>query len=57
MDLRTLTDDELAEHFTAVVTEQERRANLERIPGQIATLRQQYVDGGGDIADLDTIPS
>lgn len=57
MDLRTLTDDELAEHLNAVMAEQERRAALERIPDQIVTLRQQYADGGGDLADLDAIPA
>lgn len=57
MEPHTVTDDELAEHLNAVIAEQERRAALERIQGQIATLRQQYVDGGGDITGLDAIPA
>lgn len=57
MDLKALSDAELGEHLDAVLAERERRAALQRIPGEIATLRQQYVDGGGDLADLDTIPA
>ncbi|MDF1705075.1 MAG: hypothetical protein P1U38_09900 [Aeromicrobium sp.] len=52
MDLTTLTDDELATHLNDVLNEQERRANLARIPQQIADLRERYVADGGDPADL-----
>ena len=48
MDLTTLTDDQLDAHRIAVLTEQERRANLAVIPEQIATLAKTYRDGGGD---------
>lgn len=52
MDYTTLTDDELIAIRRDVTVEQERRANLARIPEQIATLTQTYIDGGGDPADL-----
>lgn len=48
MDLTTLTDDQLDAQRVAVLTEQERRANLATIPAQIASLAQTYRDGGGD---------
>ena len=48
MDLTTLTDDQLDEHRRAVLTEQERRANLAAIPEQIEQLAKVYRDGGGD---------
>lgn len=48
MDLRTLTDEELDEHRRAVLTEQERRANLAQIPEQIEQLAKVYREGGGD---------
>lgn len=52
MDLTTLTDTELSDHLDTVLAEQERRAALESIPGQIRELTAKYVDGGGDAADL-----
>lgn len=48
MDLKSLTDDELGEHRRAVLTEQERRANLAAIPEQIEALAKVFRDGGGD---------
>lgn len=48
MDLSTLTDDDLDQLRIAVLTEQERRANLASIPAQITQLAQTYRDGGGD---------
>ena len=48
MDLTTLTDEQLDDHRRAVLTEQERRANLAQIPEQIASLAKAYRDGGGD---------
>jgi len=48
VDLTTLSDDDLAAHLDAVLAEQERRTRLATIPAQVATLAQQYVDGGGD---------
>lgn len=47
MDLTTLTDEQLDEHRVAVLTEQERRANLAAIPEQIRDLASKYRDGGG----------
>ena len=52
MDLKALTDDELAQHRIAVATEIERRANLAAIPDQVAALAKVYRDGGGDAAAL-----
>ena len=48
MDLKSLTDDELDECRRAVLCEQERRANLALIPGQIAAMAKTYREGGGD---------
>lgn len=45
---RTWSDDALDEHRLAILTEQERRANLAAIPEQIAAMAQVYRDGGGD---------
>lgn len=50
--LGLLEDEELDQLRIAVLTEQERRANLAAIPAQIATLKQTFLDGGGDPADL-----
>ena len=44
----TLGDEALEVHAEAISAEQERRANLARIPRQIAVLAQSYRDGGGD---------
>lgn len=52
MDLRALTDEELDDLRIDVLTEQERRANLAAIPGQIEALAKVYRDGGGDEAAL-----
>lgn len=48
MDLTTLTDEQLDARRIAVLTEQERRANLALIPEQIAAMAKTYRDGGGD---------
>ena len=48
MDLRDLTDEGLDQLRVAVLTEQERRANLSAIPDQIAELARKFRDGGGD---------
>ena len=52
MNLEELTDDELDQLRVDVLNEQERRANLLRIPGQMSDLIDKYVQGGGDKADL-----
>lgn len=49
MDIyRDWSDDALDEHRRAIITEQERRANLALIPEQIAAMAKTYRDGGGD---------
>ena len=48
MDLKALDDEALDSMRRDVLIEQERRANLTQIPGQIAALAQTYRDGGGD---------
>lgn len=52
MDYKTLTDKQLDEARTAILIEQERRANLEQIPATIQELATKYTDGGGDREDL-----
>lgn len=52
MNLEELTDDELDQLRVDVLNEQERRANLLRIPGQMSDLIDKYVQGGGDKEDL-----
>ena len=52
MDYKTLTDEQLDEARTAILIEQERRANLEQIPATIQELATKYADGGGDREDL-----
>lgn len=49
---RTWSDEALDEHRRAILSEQERRANLAAIPDQIAAMAQVYRDGGGDEAAL-----
>lgn len=49
MDMyRDWSDEKLDEHRRAIITEQERRANLAAIPEQIAAMAKTYRDGGGD---------
>lgn len=55
-DFTNYTDEKLDAARVAILTEQERRANLAAIPGQMQQLAQQYVDGGGDLADLSLDP-
>lgn len=52
MEIKTLKDEELAEHLNAVLAEQERRKALVDIPNQIRELTAKFVDGGGDPEDL-----
>ena len=54
IDLKTLSDEELNQHRRDVLQEQERRENLARIPDQITELKAKYVEGGGDLEDLET---
>ena len=52
MDYKTLTDEQLEEARTAILIEQERRANLAQIPETIQELATKYTDGGGKREDL-----
>ena len=52
MDYKTLTDEQLDEALTAILIEQERRANLAQIPATIQELAAKYKEGGGDQNDL-----
>ena len=51
-DLTTLTDDDLDALRVRVLTEQERRADLEQIPATIQELASKYTEGGGDREEL-----
>lgn len=48
MDYKKLTDEQLDEARTAILIEQERRADLEQIPATIKELADKYAEGGGD---------
>ena len=52
MDFKTLTDEQLDEARTAILIEQERRANLEQIPATIQELADKYAEGGGSREEL-----
>lgn len=52
MDLRNMTADSLDALRLDIINEQERRANLEGIPDQIAAMAKLFRDGGGDEAAL-----
>ena len=52
MDFRDFTDDQLDETRDAVLNEQERRANLSRIPVMVQELADKYAEGGGDREEL-----
>ena len=53
MDYKTLTDEQLDEARTAILVEQERRANLAQIPATIQELATKYTEGGGDRQTLE----
>ena len=52
MDYKSLTDEQLDEARTAILVEQERRANLAQIPATIQELAAKYTEGGGDREEL-----
>ena len=52
MDYKELTDEQLSEARTAILVEQERRANLAQIPATIQELADKYAEGGGDRDEL-----
>ena len=53
MDYKDFTDEQLDEARTAILTEQERRANLAQIPATIQELATKYKEGGGDRQTLE----
>ena len=53
MDYKSLTDEQLDEARTAILIEQERRANLAQIPATIQELATKYTEGGGDRQTLE----
>lgn len=53
MDPTTMTDAEIEEQINALNEELARRSTLRNIPGQVRQLRQQYVEAGGQAADLE----
>lgn len=59
MNFTDLTDEELSAHLNEVLAEQERRQALATIPDQIRELTAKYVDGGGNVEDLqpDEVPA
>ena len=52
MDYKKMTDEQLKEARTAILIEQERRANLEQIPATIQELAAKYKEGGGNQEEL-----
>lgn len=52
MDYKTLSDEQLDEARTAILIEQERRANLAQIPATIQELAAKYKEGGGNQEEL-----
>ena len=53
MNYKELTDEQLDEARTAILIEQERRANLAQIPVTIQELATKYTEGGGDRQTLE----
>ena len=52
MDYKSLSDEQLDEARTAILIEQERRANLAQIPETIQELADKYAEGGGNRDEL-----
>lgn len=52
MNYKELADEQLREARTAILVEQERRANLAQIPATIQELADKYAEGGGDRDEL-----
>lgn len=48
VDFSRFNDEQLDQLRVDVLTEQERRANLEQIPAQVTELAKTYRAGGGD---------
>ena len=51
-DYKSFTDEQLEEARAAILIEQERRINMERIPATIQELATKYTEGGGDREEL-----
>lgn len=51
-DLKEFDDEVLEALHLAVLAERERRGRITSIPSEIAILRQEYIDAGGDVDDL-----
>lgn len=54
MDLKTLSDEELSNHLNDVINEQERRQRLANTTSQIQALSIQFIEAGGDRAELES---
>ena len=52
MDYKSFTDEQLNDARTAILAEQDRRANLAQIPATIQELAAKYTEGGGDREEL-----
>lgn len=52
IDLSTYTDEDLGMLSREISSEQDRRRSLAAIPGKISELRDQFIECGGDPADL-----
>ena len=52
VDFTKYDDEQLEEARTAILIEQERRANLAQIPATIQELAAKYTEGGGDREEL-----
>lgn len=52
IDFQKLSDEALEQLMVAAGDEQLRRSRVAMIPGQIISLKQQYIDGGGDLSEL-----
>ena len=51
-DYKSFTDEQLEEARAAILIEQERRINMERIPTTVQELANKYAEGGGDREEL-----
>lgn len=56
MDYKQYTDEQLEEAARAIQTEQERRSNVLMIPSEIQSLQQKFIEGGGDVSNLPSVP-
>ena len=53
MDFSTMTNEQLSDHLNSVLAEQERRQALDTIPAQTEELTKKFVEGGGNVDDLE----